>query len=304
MSHTELDNLENAPFLSNYQNPDASLQISMDPDPVIPAALDVGFLDDECRDLTFQGLCYKVPGKKRDILHDVSGHVPAGQLCGVLGPSGAGKSSLFDVLLGQEDGSVYKGSLPRLSPESIAYVTQEITLVTSETCFECLKFYADLSLPTFTSERTKIELVEDTLAGMDLNHCAHLAVGGKSLQTGAQVDGVSRGERRRVFVGCSLVRKPQGLILDEPTTGLDATNSLQVVKVLSQYCKSRDIPTIVSLHQPRPEILMSMDLVLLLARGRVIFWGSVDGMLPYLTSQHVEVDANENPADFALDYIS
>lgn len=72
-----------------------------------------------------QNVCYRVHSGKdecKEVLHSVSASMPVGSLCVVLGPSGAGKSSLFDVLMGMEDGEVHAGYVPH--NRRIVYVRQ------------------------------------------------------------------------------------------------------------------------------------------------------------------------------------
>lgn len=61
----------------------------------------------------------------KEVLVGVSGSLPVGTLAALLGPSGAGKSSLFDVLLGVQDGDLHHGTLP--VQERIVYIGQAST---------------------------------------------------------------------------------------------------------------------------------------------------------------------------------
>ena len=73
---------------------------------------------------TFQNLCCRVKTASgpKEVLVGVSGSLPVGSLSALIGPSGAGKSSLFDVLLGVQDGELHSGSLPL--QEKVVYISQ------------------------------------------------------------------------------------------------------------------------------------------------------------------------------------
>ncbi len=81
------------------------------------------------------------------------------------------------------------------------------------------------------------------------------------------------GEKRRVSIAVELLTRPGLLLLDEPTTGLDSTNAARCVEVLSGLA-AVGVNTLLSIHQPRPDVLRAMDRLLLLSGdGQVVFAG-------------------------------
>jgi ABC-type multidrug transport system ATPase subunit len=62
-----------------------------------------------------------------------------------------------------------------------------------------------------------------------------------------------------VQVAAALVSKPQTMILDEPTTGLDGSNALHLIKVLRRVCVATEMTALASLHQCRREIMSELD---------------------------------------------
>ena len=79
----------------------------------------------------------------------------------------------------------------------------------------------------------------------------------------------SGGEKRRVSIAVELLTRPGLLLLDEPTTGLDSTNAARVVEVLGGLAAG-GVNVLLSIHQPRPDVLRAMDRLLLLSGdGRV-----------------------------------
>lgn len=72
------------------------------------------------------------------------------------------------------------------------------------------------------------------------------------------VRGISGGEKKRVNIGIELIQNPNLLFLDEPTTGLDSTNALNVMRVV-QRLKKKGITIISTIHQPSAKILELFD---------------------------------------------
>ena len=148
------------------------------------------------------------------VLNAVTSAVPAGRITGLLGPSGSGKTTLMRAVVGAQritSGTVTVLGRPagdRALRARIGYVTQAPSVYADLTVQENLEYFAALypaRRPTAAAD------VADAMA----------AVGLDSL-TDRRVDSLSGGQRSRVSVACALVARPDLLILDEPTVGLDA----------------------------------------------------------------------------------
>ncbi|CAB4031970.1 white-brown complex homolog 30 [Paramuricea clavata] len=117
--------------------------------------------------------------------------------------------------------------------------------------------------------------------------------------------GISGGQRRRVNIGMELVADPTILFLDEPTTGLDSSSSLAVVKALNTVAAKTNMTICCVIHQPRFEILKMFDKVLFLGQGgRTVYSGPVDGAETYFAKIGYPLPPYVNPADFYMDVIS
>jgi len=90
---------------------------------------------------------------------------------------------------------------------------------------------------------------------------------------------------------------------DEVTTGLDARTSLNVIKTIHQLAK-KGRTIVLTIHQPRSDIFMLFDRLLLLAHGRVAYFGDADKVSPYFSKMGYNCPENYNPCDFAIDLIS
>ncbi|MGI5131180.1 ABC transporter ATP-binding protein [Pseudonocardia sp. CA-107938] len=146
---------------------------------------------------------------RRRILHQVSFDVPAGQVTGLLGPSGCGKTTLMRSIVGIA--RITAGSVTVLGrPAGAADLRRRIGYVT-----QAASVYIDLTV------RANVRYFA-TLYGRD-RAAADAALADVALADRAdQVVGtMSGGERARVSLACALVARPQLLVLDEPTVGLD-----------------------------------------------------------------------------------
>nr|XP_054366185.1 ATP-binding cassette sub-family G member 8 [Mirounga angustirostris] len=139
--------------------------------------------------------------------------------------------------------------------------------------------------------------VDDVMAELRLRQCVNTRVGS------AYVRGVSGSERRRVSLGVQRPWNPGILILDERTSGLDSFTAHNLVKTLSRLAKGSRL-VLISLHQPRSDILRLFDLVLLLTSGSTIYLGAAQHMVQYFTAIGHPCPRYSSPADFFVDLTS
>jgi ABC-2 type transport system ATP-binding protein len=145
----------------------------------------------------------------RKVLGDVTFTVPAGTVTGLLGPSGCGKTTLMRCVVGVQritGGSVSVLGHPAGTPglrRRIGYVTQAPSV------------YADLTVADNARYFAAIQGV-----GRDQGDWAIERVGLRDRRS-ALVRQLSGGERARASLACALLARPELLILDEPTVGLD-----------------------------------------------------------------------------------
>ncbi|GFR46199.1 hypothetical protein Agub_g7730, partial [Astrephomene gubernaculifera] len=207
------------------------------------------------------------------------GRLRGGGMLAVMGPSGAGKTTLLDVLSGRRTGPGRSGEIrvnghlvtPGQLRSLCGYVLQDDVLPGTSTVFEYLAFHAALRLPASRhSQRQREGRVWGLVRRLGLTRVVHSFIGD------AHVRGLSGGEKRRVSIAVELLTRPGLLLLDEPTTGLDSSNAARVVELLAGLAAG-GVNTALSIHQPRPDVLRSMDrLMLLSGDGRVVYGGPVE----------------------------
>ncbi|MDX2414642.1 MAG: ABC transporter ATP-binding protein [Bacteroidales bacterium] len=159
-------------------------------------------------------------------LRDISFNIQKGEIFGLLGPNGAGKSTtvnILNTLLKPDSGEIYIDGAnllkdPGLSKTKMGVVPQEIALYDNLTAFENLIFWGGLyKVPGAILKKNAIEILE--LVGL-------------SGRKNDRIKTFSGGMKRRINIACSLLHKPEILILDEPTAGVDPQNRNHIFEVI------------------------------------------------------------------------
>jgi zinc/manganese transport system ATP-binding protein len=224
----------------------------------------------------------------REILHEVSFSLHAGELTGLIGSNGAGKTTIFRVILGLETpsaGKVLISGRPRpRRNRSIGYVPQSIGLDPDVPMrardLVALGLDGDrFGLPIPSRQRR--ELVDEMLQAVDAQAFADSRVGR-----------LSGGELQRALIGHALIAKPRLLLLDEPLANLDIKSEQEVVDLLARIAKQQRIAVLISAHEMNP-LLPVMDRVVYVAAGRAASGSTSEvirqDVLSALYGQHVDV---------------
>lgn len=190
--------------------------------------------------------------------------IAAGQVYGLLGPNGAGKTTTLRILLGlvaPDAGSAHLfGADIRTGPASrsgVAGFVEEpgfYPYLTGRQHLGFLRAFDVPSAPTATVDQT-------------------LALVGLTSRADDRVGGYSQGMRQRLALAGCLLRRPRLLILDEPTNGLDPAGIVEM-RALIRRLRADGMTVLYSSHL-LGEVEQVCDRVAILARGRVVFEGSL-----------------------------
>jgi ABC-type multidrug transport system ATPase subunit/ABC-type multidrug transport system permease subunit len=178
-----------------------------------------------------------------------------------------------------------------------SYVEQDDQHYGVLTVRETITFAARLSATTFTRAETKAR-VDDIIKALGLESCQNIKIG-TPIQRG-----VSGGQKRRVTVGCGLVTFPRILFLDEPTSGLDSASAREVMSSIARIAKDEKIIVIATIHAPSMDTLATFSKMMVLAKGRVAFNGTVNEASLRCNEIGVPVPEFYSPADHLLDLVS
>jgi ABC-2 type transport system ATP-binding protein len=201
---------------------------------------------------------------RRDVLHDLTLQVPIGQVVGLLGPSGSGKTTLLRSIAGAQRiaaGTVTVLGEPAGTPSlrrRIGYATQSGSVYDDLTVAQNLRYFAKaLSAPSSDVERV---LAEVDLQEFDDRLVANL----------------SGGQRSRVSLAVALLGRPELLVLDEPTVGLDPVLRHDLWDLFRRMA-DRGVTLLVSSHVM--DEARRCDRILLLRDGRLLVDDTPAGLL-------------------------
>ncbi|KAL4474939.1 hypothetical protein ABPG74_001635 [Tetrahymena malaccensis] len=256
-------------------------------------------------DITWKNVTYTAHTKKyhREILKGLSGICKQGEMTAIMGSSGAGKTTLLNILCCRAEntnevkltGEITANGQPfdaRSFSNFAAYVMQEDLIMETMTVLEALLFAAHLKMSG--SEQVKQAKVKEVLKIMRLEKCQHTLIGG------ANIKGITKGEKKRTSIAFELVSDPDVIFLDEPTSGLDSFTAYNVVDVLQQYAREQNKTIICTIHQPSSEIFIKFDRLILLVDGKFIYQGPRYKVIKHFGSFGFQCPNLSNPADYFM----
>ncbi|KAJ3411273.1 ATP-binding cassette sub- G member 1 [Chytridiales sp. JEL 0842] len=233
------------------------------------------------------------------ILKGVTGVFKPGRLTAVMGASGAGKTSLLQVLAGEARQGSLTGSIKVNNDEASVkiikkisgFVFQDDVILATMTVREAITMSAILRLPNSIPEGEKMRLVDKMIKLLGLEKAANTIIGDSKNK------GVSGGERKRCAMAMEMITNPSVLFLDEPTSGLDTFTAFSVVNTLRNLALTGRT-VVATIHQPSSEVFQLFDDLLLMADGRIVYYGPADLSVEYFSKLGYICPDFTNPADF------
>lgn len=212
---------------------------------------------------------YKSYGKQQ-VLNDLSFSINSGEIVGFLGNNGAGKSTTMKIITGYinaDSGSVEVCGIDvRKSPlethRLIGYLPEHNPIYPDMYVKEYLSFVAGLYKLGSKSKERVDEMIEKT---------------GLVREYKKKIGTLSKGYRQRVGLAQALIPNPQVLILDEPTTGLDPNQIVEVRDLIKEVGKEKTVMLSTHIMQ---EVSAICDRVIILNKGQIV----VDEKEPLVTS--------------------
>ena len=182
-----------------------------------------------------------------------------GEIVGFLGPNGAGKTTTMRILTGympptEGTATVAGYDIVEESLEvrkRVGYLPETVPLYNDMTAVEYLKFMADLRKIPESEERAY-----ETLEKVNLQDRANSYIGN-----------FSKGMRQRIGLAQALIHRPEVLILDEPTIGLDPAQVVEIRNVIKEIGKDRTV--LLSTHI-LSEAQQMCDRVLIINKGKIV----------------------------------
>jgi ABC-2 type transport system ATP-binding protein len=209
---------------------------------------------------------------------DISFEVKTGEILGFLGPNGAGKTTTMKVLtsyLAANEGQIEIGGIsvaenPEEIKKCIGYLPENNPLYEDMPVIDYLAFVAGLqNIPKSTIKGRILEMVHT--CGLE---------GEKHKKIGE----LSKGYRQRVGLAQALIHDPQVLILDEPTTGLDPNQIVEIRDLIRKIGKEKTV--ILSSHI-LAEVEATCDRIMIISKGKIVADGSPEDLRKQATGREV-----------------
>lgn len=207
-------------------------------------------------------------------LDSISFSVKKGEIVGFLGPNGAGKSTLMKILTtyiaADEGNAAVNGfdvnSHTKEVQQSIGYLPEHNPLYLDLYVREYLAFNADV----YKVAKSRIEEV--------------IRLTGLSNESHKKIQQLSKGFRQRVGLANALLHNPDVLILDEPTTGLDPNQLVEIRNVIKNVGKDKTV--FLSTHIMQ-EVEAICDRVIIIDKGKIVADKKLDNLISTETSEQV-----------------
>jgi ABC-type multidrug transport system ATPase subunit len=207
---------------------------------------------------------------------DLTLEIKSGEILGVLGPNGAGKSTFLYMLSG----------LMRPTSGTITIFGKELRTNFVEIAGRMGVLVERPALCDYLSVERNLKL-QARLAGREVNVKRALDLAGIVNIANRRVDTLSMGMRQRLGLAQAMLTEPELLILDEPTQGLDAEATQEMLLLLRRLADEAAVTVVISSHLMQ-EVEMLCDRVAIMHQGELVACEDRDAMLAF-DRTHVEV---------------
>jgi len=195
--------------------------------------------------------------KYQKALNNISFSADKGQIIGFLGPNGAGKSTMMKILTGYikpNSGEVFVDEIdvlknPIAAQKVIGYLPEHNPLYTEMYVREYLQFHAAIY-------KVAKSQIEDCIEKVGL-----------TLEVNKKIHQLSKGYQQRVGIAAAILHNPKVLILDEPTTGLDPNQIIEIRALIQELGKNKTV--LFSTHIMQ-EVEAVCDRVIIIKKGQIL----------------------------------
>ncbi len=195
--------------------------------------------------------------KSQKALNNISFSADKGQIIGFLGPNGAGKSTMMKILTGfikPDQGAVFIDDIDVLkksiaAQKVIGYLPEHNPLYAEMYVREYLQFQAAIY-------KVAKSQIEDCIEKVGL-----------TLEANKKIHQLSKGYQQRVGIAAAILHNPKVLILDEPTTGLDPNQIIEIRALIQELGKDKTV--LFSTHIMQ-EVEAVCDRVIIIKKGKIL----------------------------------
>lgn len=220
---------------------------------------------------------------------NISFNVGKAEIVGFLGPNGAGKSTTMKIVTGYIRPDAGRVSVcgidvlsaPLESKKKIGYLPESNPLYYEMYVREYLDFIADVH--KVATKKNKIEQAIQTV--------------GLTPESKKKIGQLSKGYKQRVGLAAALIHDPEVLILDEPTTGLDPNQIIEIREVITNLGKDK---TVLFSSHILQEVEAICDRVIIINKGTLVADDSLDNLQQTKSNEHIVVVSFQEPVNIEL----
>ena len=220
-------------------------------------------------------------------LDNISFSVKKGEIVGFLGPNGAGKSTLMKILttyLNADSGTATVNEFDVTTSQkevqkSVGYLPEHNPLYLDLYVKEYLAFNADL-------HKVAKSRIEEVITLTGLTPECHKKIGE-----------LSKGYRQRVGLATALLHNPDVMILDEPTTGLDPNQLVEIRDLIKNIGKNKTV--FLSTHIMQ-EVEAICDRIIIINNGKIVTDKKLNNLVAEEAEQVIEVEFDKKISDIVL----
>lgn len=202
----------------------------------------------------------KIYGQQKAV-NGISFEARKGEILGFLGPNGAGKSTTMKIAtgyLGASDGQVLIGGIDvSVDPLGAKQITGYLP--------EHNPLYLDMYIHEFLAFSAKVNKMKSGEIKSAVKRVVEMC--GLTLEQNKKIGQLSKGYRQRVGLAQALLHDPEVLILDEPTTGLDPNQILEIRKLIKEVSKDK---TVIFSSHIMQEVEALCDRVVVINKGELV----------------------------------
>jgi ABC-2 type transport system ATP-binding protein len=210
--------------------------------------------------------------KTQKALNNVSFSADKGQIIGFLGPNGAGKSTLMKILTGfikPNEGAVFVDEIdvlqnPLEAQKITGYLPEHNPLYADMYVREYLQFQASIFKVSSEAILSEVERLYLT-PKQQIENCIEKV--GLTAEAHKKIHQLSKGYQQRVGLAAAILHNPKVLILDEPTTGLDPNQIIEIRALIKELGKEKTV--LFSTHIMQ-EVEAVCDRIIIIKKGAVL----------------------------------
>lgn len=230
----------------------------------------------------------KLYGQAR-ALNKINFSVAPGEIVGFLGPNGAGKTTTMKILtcfMSATAGHARVAGFDVAKDSEqvrrrLGYLPENVPLYDEMLVWDYLKFIAEIRGVAAKEHKARIdEVVELTGLGLMI----HKSIGE-----------LSKGYRQRVGLAQAIIHRPEVVILDEPTTGLDPNQIVEIRDVIKTIGQEKTVMFSTHIMQ---EVSAVCDRVIIINRGQIVADGTLDELAHDMRAQRPGLELSLSPGDY------